>query len=116
MTSAHRLRETSHKELIQTQNRRRHSFYFIHDLKSDAANLTPSFSGATHKLGDGVSGLGSVEDPVLPDGSLGVIPADGEAAGGGVEHPHVPGAGTGHCNHKCVFLKHVNTRGGDVSG
>lgn len=56
------------------------------------------FLQRTYKLGDGVSGLGSVADPVLPHRSLRMVPADGEAAGGGVKHTHVPGTSTGHCN------------------
>lgn len=58
------------------------------------------FFRRTHKLGDGVSGHGSVANPVLPDGPLGVVPADGEGAGCGVKHAHVPGAGAGHCGGK----------------
>lgn len=53
---------------------------------------------STHKLSDGVSGHGSVGDLVLPHRTLCVVPADGQSAGGGIEHTHVPGTGTGHCN------------------
>lgn len=51
----------------------------------------------TYKLSDGVSGHGSVGDPVLPHGTFSVVPADGQGAGGGIEHTHVPGTGTWHC-------------------
>lgn len=52
----------------------------------------------TYKLGDGVPGHGGVGDPVLPHRTLCVVPADGEGAGGGIEHAHVPGTGARHCS------------------
>lgn len=48
---------------------------------------------ATYILSDGVSGHGGVGDLVLLDGTLGVVPTNGQAAGGGVKHAHVPGSG-----------------------
>lgn len=62
------------------------------------------FLQRTHKLGDGVPGHGGVDDPVLPDGTLCVVPADGEGAGGGIEHAHVPGTSARHCSTKHIAL------------
>lgn len=51
----------------------------------------------TYELSDGVSAHGGVADPVLPDRTLCMVPADGERVGGGVEHAHVSGASARHC-------------------
>lgn len=63
----------------------------------------------THKLSDGVPGHGGVGDPVLPDGTLCVVPADGEGAGGGIEHAHVPGTSARHCGTKHIALTPATT-------
>lgn len=45
----------------------------------------------------GVSSHGDVGDSILSHRPLCVIPADSEAAGGGIKHMHVPGTGPWHC-------------------
>ena len=40
--------------------------------------------GDTHIFSDGVSSHGGVGDPVLCDGALSVVPANGQGAGSGI--------------------------------